>query len=208
MVCWPLRSSQNAGTGDTVYSLGGLGTFNGTRVNGPAWTADGLTVDAGGERVTTSFNYSTGLVSLVGVIRPDSADAFVSGDRFMGNDRSATNNGIGFDGVPADQFRLLGNIVNAGTRIANTRTFFGHGYGTNNTFSFQDGTRTGRSDAAYTASIRTLAVIGSPTENAVDTILGQYSFTVALDGVTTTSSLLSDFYAIYKSTLGVDLGLP
>lgn len=42
MVCWPLRSSQNAGNGDTVYSLGGLGTFNGTRVNGPAWTADGL----------------------------------------------------------------------------------------------------------------------------------------------------------------------
>ena len=51
MVCWPLRSSQNAGTGDTVYSLGGLGTFNGTRVNGPAWTADGLTFDATNESV-------------------------------------------------------------------------------------------------------------------------------------------------------------
>ena len=39
-------------------------------------------------------------------------------------------------------------------------------------------------------------------------MLGQYSFTVALDGVTTTSSLFSDFYAIYKSTLGTGLGLP
>jgi hypothetical protein len=43
MVCWPLRSAQNAGTGTTAYSLGGLGTFNGTLVGGPAWTADGIT---------------------------------------------------------------------------------------------------------------------------------------------------------------------
>jgi len=42
MVCWPLRSSQNYGSGDTVFSLGGLGTFNGTRVNGPTWGSDGM----------------------------------------------------------------------------------------------------------------------------------------------------------------------
>lgn len=42
MVCWPLRSSQNAGTGSTAYSLGGLGTFNGTLVNGPTWGANGV----------------------------------------------------------------------------------------------------------------------------------------------------------------------
>jgi len=47
MVCWPLRSTQNAGTGDTVYSLGGLGAFNGTRVNGPTWGADGITFSGG-----------------------------------------------------------------------------------------------------------------------------------------------------------------
>jgi hypothetical protein len=44
MVCWPLRSAQNAGTGSTAYSLGGLGTYNGTLVNGPTWGADGLTM--------------------------------------------------------------------------------------------------------------------------------------------------------------------
>jgi hypothetical protein len=43
MVCWPLRSTQNAGTGTTAYSLGGLGTFNGTLVNGPTWGTDGIT---------------------------------------------------------------------------------------------------------------------------------------------------------------------
>jgi hypothetical protein len=52
MVCWPLRSSQNAGTGTTAYSLGGLGTFNGTLVNGPSWGADGVTADNINEEIT------------------------------------------------------------------------------------------------------------------------------------------------------------
>lgn len=43
MVCWPLRSSQNYGAGLTAFSLGGLGTFNGTLTNGPTWGADGIT---------------------------------------------------------------------------------------------------------------------------------------------------------------------
>ena len=41
-VCWPLRSSQNIGTGSTVYSLGGLGNFNGAMVNGPTWGSEGM----------------------------------------------------------------------------------------------------------------------------------------------------------------------
>jgi hypothetical protein len=41
MVCWPMRSIHNAGTGSTVYSLGGLGTYNGTMTNSPVWNSDG-----------------------------------------------------------------------------------------------------------------------------------------------------------------------
>lgn len=52
MVCWPMRSSQNAGVGSTVYSLGGGGTFNGTMSAGATWGSDGI-----------SFNGSTGSVS-------------------------------------------------------------------------------------------------------------------------------------------------
>jgi hypothetical protein len=43
MVCWPLRSSQNYGSGTTAFSLGGLGTYNGTLTNGPTWGSDGIT---------------------------------------------------------------------------------------------------------------------------------------------------------------------
>lgn len=55
MVCWPLRSTQNAGTGTTAYSLGGLGTFNGTLVNGPTWGADGVAfVNASSQHILLS----------------------------------------------------------------------------------------------------------------------------------------------------------
>jgi hypothetical protein len=56
MVCWPLRSSQNAGTGTTAYSLGGLGTFNGTLVNSPSWGVDGITFTSGSSQTITVPN--------------------------------------------------------------------------------------------------------------------------------------------------------
>jgi hypothetical protein len=56
MVCWPLRSAQNAGTGSTAYSLGGLGTYNGTLVNSPTWTTDGIEFsDESNDHIATGF---------------------------------------------------------------------------------------------------------------------------------------------------------
>jgi hypothetical protein len=43
MASWPLRSSQNAGSGTTAYSLGGLGIYNGTLINSPTWGTNGIT---------------------------------------------------------------------------------------------------------------------------------------------------------------------
>lgn len=42
VVCWPLRSTQNAGTGTTAFSLGGLGSYNGTISTTPTWGYDGV----------------------------------------------------------------------------------------------------------------------------------------------------------------------
>lgn len=42
MVCWPMRSIHNAGTGSTVYSLGGQGVFNGALTNSPMWNSKGI----------------------------------------------------------------------------------------------------------------------------------------------------------------------
>jgi hypothetical protein len=60
MVCWPMRSIHNAGTGSTVYSLGGLGTFNGSLVNSPTWSnqaIDGSTADS--YMAVNSFSLNT-----------------------------------------------------------------------------------------------------------------------------------------------------
>lgn len=42
MVSWPMRSYQNAGAGSTVYSLGGLGVFNGALQNNTNWSLSGV----------------------------------------------------------------------------------------------------------------------------------------------------------------------
>jgi hypothetical protein len=42
IICWPLRTIHNAGTGTTAYSLGGLGVYNGTLTNSPTWGFNGM----------------------------------------------------------------------------------------------------------------------------------------------------------------------
>jgi len=44
-VIYPMKSAQNAGSGATVYSLGGLTTNNATLVNSPSWASTGITFD-------------------------------------------------------------------------------------------------------------------------------------------------------------------
>jgi hypothetical protein len=43
MICWPLRSQHNLGSGSTVLSLGGLGNYNGSMVNSPTWGSNAIT---------------------------------------------------------------------------------------------------------------------------------------------------------------------
>ena len=58
MVCWPMRSSQN-GTGATVYSLGGGGTFNGTMAAGATWGSEGIIFNGSTGRVSTALTSIT-----------------------------------------------------------------------------------------------------------------------------------------------------
>jgi hypothetical protein len=67
MVCWPLRSSQNAGTGTTAYSLGGLGEYNGTLANSPAWGVDGVTFSPTNSCLQFSYLLPTGTHTIFAV---------------------------------------------------------------------------------------------------------------------------------------------
>ena len=44
-VIYPMKSAQNAGSGSTLYSLGGLTANNATLINSPTWTSGGLTLN-------------------------------------------------------------------------------------------------------------------------------------------------------------------
>jgi hypothetical protein len=44
-ICWPMRSTHNAGKGSTVYSLGGK-TYNGTLINNANWSYNGINMSA------------------------------------------------------------------------------------------------------------------------------------------------------------------
>jgi hypothetical protein len=74
MVCWPLRSTQNAGTGLTAYSLGGLGTFNGTlsSPNGPTWGASGITFDGTDDYLLTGYTGGLSEFSAFSIATPNS----------------------------------------------------------------------------------------------------------------------------------------
>ncbi len=68
MVAWPMRNYQNAGTGSTVYSLGGLGIYNGTSYNNPSWGTAGISF-TGTQYITLTpsifNNWSAGTLSAV-----------------------------------------------------------------------------------------------------------------------------------------------
>ena len=70
MVCWPMTSMHNAGTGTVVYSLGGLGTHNGTMVNSPTWGSKGVTVNTGQSITFASSIICPELVTTGFVVKP------------------------------------------------------------------------------------------------------------------------------------------
>jgi len=59
MVSWHMRSYQNAGTGSTVYSLGGLGIHNGTMVGSPVWNTNGSGIRFSAPTVRQYINIPT-----------------------------------------------------------------------------------------------------------------------------------------------------
>lgn len=69
MVSWPLRSSQNAGTGTTAYSLGGQQASNAT-ISGGSWGSDGFSL-SGTQFISSSISSLNQDVTLLICARGD-----------------------------------------------------------------------------------------------------------------------------------------
>jgi len=221
MVCWPLRSSQNAGFGDTVYSLGGLGTFNGTRVNGPSWGTDGVTaLGSSSQSIDVADNAALRRNSTVGlmvVLSTATTANFTGFSAVLGksaggglenhnyqlqeNDATRTVSMVTGDGVSAGTIVTLnvGSDTDKHCIIASAKT------GDANKIKKDGGNIVSQSNAltqlngASTAPLRF-------NRNSTFALGGEYSFG-AMFASDLSDSQMNALYFLYRTTLGSGLGL-
>jgi hypothetical protein len=221
MVCWPLRSSQNAGTGTTAYSLGGLGTFNGTLVNGPTWGTGGITfanassqyVSLGASQILAGNSDYTvmGVAKLTNVAQSNLA---VVG---FGNNRGTLLNAAS-NGSTQGRFSAWNNGGAAfSTQTANGPTTsmfsqFATGDSSGVSFFMNSGTpfNTQSGDARVNPSSALLPLIGA-FNNAGLAVIAYWSGDIAAGAmwnVKLTDAQVASVLFLYKTTLGTGLGLP
>jgi hypothetical protein len=195
MVCWPLRSSQNAGTGTTAYSLGGLGTYNGTIANSPAWGVDGVTFSPTNSCLQFSYFLPTGshTILAVGLNNTTINNSIVfrvsnSDNNFhFWQRRNATSSTLFSPNTD-----LSGYINGAITNTANANAY--NSFGATTTRNF--GTGTAHGGPAFFGDLANSQQWGS---------VG--SFAAIFNTILTTAQVLA-LHNLLKTTLGQGLGLP
>jgi len=209
MVCWPLRSTQNAGTGTTAYSLGGLGTFNGTLVNGPTWGADGVTLDGSDDRLdlptiaaTASTLYSvfaeTSFASLQGLIVDGKVGVLLG-----------TGGGTSVSAVDSNAANIATFVIGSTLTVNN----FASASASFSATSGNTDARLYRNGAFVSSGNRTLTSTDTGTRVGARAAFAQWFFggtmaTSVLFSSVLTDQQCSDFNTLYKQTLGTGLGLP
>jgi Concanavalin A-like lectin/glucanases superfamily len=199
MVCWPLRSSQNAASGTTAFSLGGLGQFNGTLVNAPVWGADGVSgfLQNSSRRIETSvgYNFST-QNSIFACARKTAA-----GDLRLVGQSNETPLFVGtteiryFNGANAG-----GTATHPGT---NVRSTYSHAFGSSTVVGMVNGGAPVTS--AY--SPNNLAIQFFIGQGGLNGWVGDISFFAYFSQQVATSAH-SQLHSLYRQTLGLGLGLP
>jgi len=216
MVCWPLRSSQNASSTLTAYSLGGYGNFNGNLVNvGTSYSSQGIVAStSGGVNLGSPFNSAQICAVVEKQASPPSTGTLlgsysVSGSTEYGYEnltdgtnvygRFYTSNGSG---------GYSSNTINAPITINNSNFNYVQIY-TDNT---SNGTGVNNQLSALTAMATTTRL--NSTNNLFlgarysgnNQIAGTYPFAMIVNAYNSSAPL--NLYNLYKSTLGVGLSLP
>ena len=216
MVCWPLRSSQNAGTGSTAYSLGGLGTYNGTLVNTPTWGADGVEfASASSQRI----DISTSLVFSPTTV-PFNAMTVQNASSISGSHSNVLGRGKLNDSLADISWALRATTTTSQPQISDgtAQTIYSVSGNTLNTFkAFQMFSESDLIRANIDAGSFTTGAARTPNQDATHTLRigatitgtryfdGKISFALFGNSSNANSAAL---YALYKSTLGQGLGLP
>jgi hypothetical protein len=217
-VCWPTRSYQNAGTGSTVFSLGGLGIFNGTAFNSPTWGADGLTFNqTSGQSVrfnseilidteytfslTTRF-VSTSTTNLVAGAAGWNRGSYISCGG-NGDFRLRMGAWTAASAWTGNQFASLTDL-----RLWNVATATGNDSSLqfyNNTSSWYNAL--GDYRRTSNGLLPTMGNFNSSVESYNISWNGNISF-MFLSSLYSNQARIRSMYNLYKSTLGNGLGLP
>lgn len=219
MVCWPLRSSQNAGTGTTAYSMGGLGSYDGILVNGPTWETDGISFSASNRQITlpdqaSLYGARTGFVvfkttsnsyNQVLIEFQDGANStsYYCVFRFQGQ----AGFGVSGSSLVTTRSGALSSNASQSRTISLTdfqSAAFTMDDSTDNVFrngSIEtSGARTGLSAINATGGRNNRILFGNSTG-----LTGCFGL---LSSSKWTDSQINTFYTLYKTTVGIGLGLP
>jgi hypothetical protein len=198
MVCWPLRSAQNAGTGTTAYSLGGLGAFNGTLVNGPTWGVDGVNFNATTARIeaTAAFAQPLTIMAAANFKTLTNGGSIIDGSV----DRISLFNG----GNSAKLSYTAGNFRDSSNNYTAGANIFGAAYANGaNTVVYLDGTANTAGDGGA-SGIGPQVRIGNNVVNN----FGDKNLDVAMVAIFTNQTYNDAVRTLYKQTLGIGLDLP
>ena len=205
MVAWPMRNYQNAGTGSTVYSLGGLGVYSGTLVNSPTWQANGTRLLAtSSQNMTTSCPNFTS-PSIFCCYTPLEAKTW---DTPVGYGQYNTSiSGTGLNRFGAMSLGNSGSVTLLTVNLSETAFLLGENViGSHDYYTAKNG-------AALTVVTQSGNGSGSGGTFVVGRGMatGYSSGILAFAGVIrniVTDSQNTALYNLYKSTLGNALGLP
>jgi hypothetical protein len=217
MVAWPLRSSQNAGTGTTAYSLGGLGTFSGTLVNGPTWGVDGITKANANETINVTGTNSALRNSLSLFACFKSSAASNNQRPFACQDGTTAGNywqlDFSFDIDKRLHTTTSRNSLNSATPNVDPTgretlfNYWGAALASTEAQGFTNGTA-----GTLQTGLAARNPVGTPNVDMLGTVSapntrGTLSIAVAIT-LTLSGAQMTDFYTLYKQTLGNGLGLP
>ena len=218
LVCWPLRSSQNAGTGTIAYSLGGLATYNGTLINSPSRVDDGIQTnansvtishDGGRDFGTDPFTFGACVkVQAFGLLTPFMG-LYPPSASFAAYDASVGSTGI-LDVLIRNTSTAGGTSrVTAGAFTADTFGFATATRNNNILSTFLNNTANGTSSSVASGVNFTRtdiqSFITSRQNDSASHGLSTTAFAFLIKGQAISPS---SFYTLYKNTLGTGLGLP
>lgn len=213
VVSWPLRSTQNAGTGTTAYSLGGLGSFPATLVESPTWGTSGISIGATNTQCVNATIPITSTATIITVQRIDDQFGAVT-RRTVGRYNFTTGQAVSADNVANALFVDMPESP-SGRWSAPSSAFLAQGQfmlytvGANGTTRFFKRNDESISTATRTSSMSTgslsFGVIGGGSG-----IGGCRNMTSAftLYSQADLSTIASSIYSLYKSTIGQGLSLP